>query len=47
MMDALLKSIICADEKPGWNIKKKRKIVLKKMNLFIISAINCETQPVQ
>jgi hypothetical protein len=39
-MEALLKSTICADEKPGWIIKKERKIVLRKMNLFIMAAIN-------
>jgi hypothetical protein len=33
-MEALLKSIVCADKKPGWVIKKERKIVLKKM-IFI------------
>jgi hypothetical protein len=37
---ALLKSIVCADVKPTLAVKRIRKIVLRKMYLFMISAIN-------
>ena len=36
IIDALLKSIISADEKTPWSSNKKRKLVLKKINLFMI-----------